>query len=235
MLTRLRKNLARIFRGRRPNEPDGFAAQRRLVESEAPAILDVGAYDGRSSIRYRQLFPAATIHAFEPADDSFAKLRAAAGPHRITAHHLALAGEEGEAELHLSEWAECHSLRSRPTEGQAYFPSHVPTVGVQPVRTTTLDRFCDEQGIDRVDILKLDVEGLEREVLQGGARLLEAGAIGLIYVELMFAAHYAGQALYLELAQALDSHGFALFSLHDLRTARDGRLRYGNGLFVKGR
>lgn len=45
------------------------------------------------------------------------------------------------------------------------------------VETTTLDKFCLENNIDEIDWLKLDVESFEKSVLQGSARMLNAGKI----------------------------------------------------------
>jgi len=41
------------------------------------------------------------------------------------------------------------------------------------VATTTLDAFCEEQHIDRLDFIKIDVESFEAAVIQGGAKAIE--------------------------------------------------------------
>jgi hypothetical protein len=51
------------------------------------------------------------------------------------------------------------------------------------VPVTTLDRFAATRGIDRVSLLKIDVEGFEPEVLRGAKGLLRAGAIDLVLFE----------------------------------------------------
>ena len=45
------------------------------------------------------------------------------------------------------------------------------------------DEYLREQAIERIDFLKLDVEGAERLVLQGFAQTLEAGRIDVIQFE----------------------------------------------------
>ena len=55
---------------------DPFVQQQRLLEeTPAPIIFDVGAHIGLVSRRYRRLMPGASIYAFEPFPDSFAKLK----------------------------------------------------------------------------------------------------------------------------------------------------------------
>ena len=54
--------------------PDAFIEQRRLIDKEAITIFDVGAHFGSITARYRELFPEATVYAFEQFPDSFSKL-----------------------------------------------------------------------------------------------------------------------------------------------------------------
>jgi hypothetical protein len=41
------------------------------------------------------------------------------------------------------------------------------------VQCTTLDGYCDEAGVERLDLVKIDVEGAEQDVLEGAKRTLE--------------------------------------------------------------
>ena len=41
------------------------------------------------------------------------------------------------------------------------------------VKTNTLDNFCKEKKIKKIDILKIDVEGSELKVLEGGKKILD--------------------------------------------------------------
>ena len=53
----------------------------------------------------------------------------------------------------------------------------------ETVELTTLDNFCEQQGIQKLDLLKLDVEGHELSVLEGAERMLAAGRIEVIQFE----------------------------------------------------
>tara|TARA_B100000963_G_scaffold350250_1_gene360288 strand:- start:41 stop:733 length:693 start_codon:yes stop_codon:yes gene_type:complete len=50
------------------------------------------------------------------------------------------------------------------------------------VRTDTLDNFCEENGVNFIDILKIDTEGSEIEVLEGSKKMLNKTNIILIEV-----------------------------------------------------
>ena len=44
--------------------------------------------------------------------------------------------------------------------------------GTVKVPTTTLEAFCSEQGLDRIDFIKIDIEGAEVQVLESSQHLL---------------------------------------------------------------
>ena len=52
-----------------------------------------------------------------------------------------------------------------------------------PVKVSSLDCFCKDQNIDRIDVLKIDTEGHELEVLKGAVNLLSSRKIRYIYAE----------------------------------------------------
>ncbi len=51
------------------------------------------------------------------------------------------------------------------------------------VPVTTVDRVCAEHRIERIDMLKIDAEGLEMEVLLGASAMLEQDRVGAIQFE----------------------------------------------------
>ncbi len=51
------------------------------------------------------------------------------------------------------------------------------------VPATTVDRFLQERAIRHVDLMKIDVEGLEMSVLEGAKDALDAGRIGMVQFE----------------------------------------------------
>jgi FkbM family methyltransferase len=57
-------------------------------------------------------------------------------------------------------------------------------IATQTVECTTIDDLLARQGIDRVDLLKIDVEGAEPEAFAGAARSLAGGAIRRIVFEI---------------------------------------------------
>ena len=230
------RRLKSLLRGRRPaprNVPDPFMVQKMLFgDSDDLVIFDVGAYIGKVAATYREMFPTATIYSFEPFPDSFQELSRAADGTHIKAYQVACSDTEGAAELQVDSDRSCNSLFPRPTNTTPYYPRDSRTVGRTVVKTQTLDAFCAKEGIDAIDILKIDVEGSELRVLNGASKKLGCKQVGLIYVEVMFVPHYEGGCLFHEVSSFLHQNEYTLFDLYDLKRASNGQLRWGNAVFV---
>lgn len=76
---------------------------------------------------------------------------------------VALSDRDGDATLHLGEKSGWHTLVDDPA---------ATLVGAVTVPTRTLDGLLEERGIEKVDVIKVDVEGAEDLVFAGGERTL---------------------------------------------------------------
>lgn len=159
--------------------------EARLLRSTArvlgpsPVIFDVGANVGVWSASAARVFPGANVHAFEPHPGAFAQLEQAVRELGVACHQMALGAEPGRATLHFDPgMTVLSSLHQRDLSAFGMALDASVDVEVAP-----LDDVCDELGIDTVDVLKIDVEGHERDVLAGARRRLERGAIGLVQFE----------------------------------------------------
>jgi hypothetical protein len=77
------------------------------------------------------------------------------------------------------------------------------------VDATTLDRFADRQGLRRIDLLKVDVEGAEVRVLRGGERVLGGAVAPVLIIEVNPSALRAAGSDPAELYDQLDALGYA--------------------------
>jgi hypothetical protein len=85
------------------------------------------------------------------------------------------------------------------------FP-HTATVDDEWVSMTRLDDWARGRDLPAPVLLKLDVQGYEREVLDGAEHTLDA--VGRLLVEVSFHELYSGQALFDELHCLLTRKGF---------------------------
>lgn len=124
--------------------------------------IDIGANIGHHTILMSHFVgEKGHVYAYEPIPylrDQMARSLAINSIHNVTIHDVALSDKEGEMALFLREG----------NIGGSSFVSGVDTNEL-PVRVTTLDR----QHTEKVDFMKIDVEGYEYHVLLGGKQLIE--------------------------------------------------------------
>ena len=222
----------------RPTSNDPYADQASLLAAcgiVPNAIVDAGAHIGTTVERYRSLFPASTIHAFEPFPSSFARLREhTASDTRVRAIEGALSDRIGAARLNTFTHEQANSLLAIGASAARYFDASLLVgQGAIEVRTTTLDQYCLDASLEAVDILKMDIQGAELPALRGARRLLSEGSISLIYVEAEFAEVYAGQGTFLDLCVYLRDLGYEMFNFYDLCRGRNGRLVAADVIYLR--
>lgn len=132
-------------------------------------FFDIGSNIGYYSLTAAPLVgPSGRIYAFEPATQQFTLLKANLSRNNLTqveAVQLALSDCNGPGVLHLDDTFNTGSAALR--SGDATGPNE------ETVTCTTLDDFVESRQIDRIDVMKIDVEGFEMSVLRGGCRTLE--------------------------------------------------------------
>lgn len=128
----------------------GHSFVKDLV-GETPVVLDCGAnhgaFFGELARNHR-----ARVYAFEPDPRLFPHLPEVAN---VSFFNLAVSGTGGDLILNLGE-GNCSSARFSEGASQTSVT----------VRATTLDAFCNEKSLRAIDLLKLDIEGVEIDVLE---------------------------------------------------------------------
>jgi FkbM family methyltransferase len=185
----------------------------RVIRALLPGcsvVFDVGANHGDWTDCALRINPSAAYHCFEPVAATFESLSRRRYPPNVKLHPFALGASDEERTIYADEASDAvNSLYQRTGIGAAHHHRPAGTV-----RITTLDAFCSREGIERVDFVKIDVEGHEVSVLEGAQRMLAAGTIRLIQFEYGGAYIDAGRMLrdiwqLLETARA----GYAVYKI----------------------
>lgn len=141
-------------------------------------ILDVGCNAGTHSLRFAKAF--ATVHAFDPNPALWAQFETNAalnGASNITLHRLGLGDTEAQLPLYAID-SDNHGLGTFSDSPQY----DRPLIQIGEARVANGADYVQGLGIDRVDAIKIDVQGFEAEVLRGFAPVL-ARDRPLVWVE----------------------------------------------------
>lgn len=165
-------------------------------------FLDVGAYIGQYALLAAHHAPRGDIFAFEPHEESARRATEIAIqnhlPH-LKVINIAVGESIGTIPFYVAR---------QPFQSSAV-ATHTIYQRTVEVPVTTLDKFCTEQGITRVDIIKIDVEEAENEVIRGASRLIERTR-PLIIIEIGKKALAAGEP---ESLRYLRTLGYSFFTL----------------------
>ena len=132
--------------------------------SRAHSIVDVGANTGVFSLVAKAVNPNALVTAFEPVQRIYEKLleNARVNGFDIQAHMVALSDRTGEGFYFDTMTEHAYSV----TVNKNILEPGVPGEK-RALRTITLDDFIRQNGVDRIELMKIDVETHEPEVLDG--------------------------------------------------------------------
>lgn len=135
------------------------------------AIFDVGANAGYYALHLAQAIAGTgRVYAFEPVeatrDQLVGNIAANDLGSAIEVLPLALGAEPGERVFHIPAIHGDVAASGRPLFPDG--PNEQVTVTME-----TLDAFVESRGLTRLDFIKCDVEGGERDFIQGGLKTLE--------------------------------------------------------------
>lgn len=151
-----------------------------FVEYLRPGMtaVDCGAHIGEYTALFSRLVgDAGSVHSFEPDPTVFSYLGRNVvrnGLDNVVLNHTAVAAEVG---------SEAFATHTDPTMSSLVRFSSTLAPAVVEVAVTTLDAYAAANHLHALDALKVDVEGAELAVLQGGRETLAGLRPGVVFVE----------------------------------------------------
>lgn len=186
---------------------------RKLIRP-GMVVVDVGAHIGYyTRIFSRLVGNSGRVFSFEPSSENFPVLskNLSAGKYRnVTLFNKAVGAKNEKGTLFVSPGHSNHSLNAGFTE----------SVGQEQVEIVPLDLVLSQQGISRVDFIKVDVEGFEIHVLNGLMNVVKNSSEVHMLVEYNPLALRSGGFQPVDLLTLIKDLGFDAF-----RILPDGSLR----------
>jgi FkbM family methyltransferase len=153
---------------------------------EGMTVFDVGANVGELTLLFSRFAgESGAVHAFEASGSVYKKLELvcrAAGKRNVELNHLALSDVNGSIRLHVYEdaYSSFNSQAARPLKN---YGLPLEPIELEEVSAVTIDDYCQDKKIERIDLLKIDVEGAELQVMRGARRMLQSKSIRCLTFE----------------------------------------------------
>jgi FkbM family methyltransferase len=137
------------------------------IIKKSKRILDIGAHCGSHSIMYSKINPNAEIHSFEPQKRLYTILNKNITDNSITnikTYNYALGNKNCDAEManHCTDGPNAYNKLDETN--QFNYGGLQIGIGGEPIKIQILDQI----NFDKIDYIKIDVEGFENLVVDGG-------------------------------------------------------------------
>lgn len=195
-------------------------------------ILDIGANVGQFAVTVNALLPKAQIYSFEPLTDCCEKLKVRMSAcNTFTAFNLGLGDQSGNLMFDRNSYSPSSSFLKIADVHKKAFPKTKDTKTLE-VKIDRLDNIAQQLAIANPFMVKIDVQGYEYKVLQGGEQTIKNAR--LVITETSFVTLYDNQPLFKDIYSTLINWGFIYAgSLDQLYNPQDGRVLQADSIFIK--
>jgi FkbM family methyltransferase len=195
-------------------------------------IIEAGAADGNDTVFFGRNFPNSKIYSLEPMSSlyniTFKKIQ---NFNNINLFNLAFSHTNGRMYLNLAEnqnqpWGSSSLLK--PKEHLKIHPG-ITFNSKESVETIKLDSFLSMNNIESVDLLWLDLQGVEPDVLMASNQLQK---VKYIYSEVSVLENYENQILYEDFKKFMIDNGYKVH-FEDIRWEDGGNVLFKNRQFKR--
>lgn len=184
----------------------------KFVNKAQPVLFDVGANYGQTIDEFREVFQDAVIYSFEPSPGVFGFLKnKVSNMDKVSVWNYGVGSSSGSFEFNENKHQNMSSFLDLGPAGWGTINQRTT------VPVTTIDEFCKKQGIESIDVLKIDTQGYELEVLKGAVNSMRENKIGLLYFEVTFIDMYRGLPNLAELYEFAFKNGFELVAIYPIK------------------
>jgi len=153
----------------------------KVGSSKPLTIFDVGANVGRYSNELSSIFKNdAIIHAFEPSKKTFELfLKNTEQLTNLICNNFGFSDIESEMTLYTN--TDASGLASLYNRNLDHFG--ITMDKSEKIQLKTIDKYCRDRNIERINFLKLDIEGHELNALKGAKQMIDNGFVDFIQFE----------------------------------------------------
>ena len=190
-------------------------------------IFDVGANIGSVTLAAARSFPNAHIYSFEPVSTTYKRLCENLSDYgdRITTYNFGFFNVSKRLDVHITSFHGANSILDQSQDYKINAHSHIKEIGTENIEVYTMDSFVSSNNIDKIDIVKIDVEGVEKEVIEGGRETFK-NKVDNVFIELSFLRRNRESAYWVEICKLLYDLGFMLINVYDVARYIENGMQY---------
>ena len=184
-----------------------------LIDNPKPVIFDVGAHKGESIKFFKNIFRSAEVFSFEPSPENFRELELVANDFGTKALNVAIGEVSDDVTFYqqdLSHLGGLLPINSNSKDSLGY--AEKATNDEITVSCLTLNDVVNDFEIHSIDILKVDVQGFEVGVLNGGNDALLRTKLVMIEISL-YDFYGENKGTWFDVNRIMGELGFELFDI----------------------
>jgi len=203
-----------------------------LQQMGVNTVLDIGANEGQFAAFISVILPDAVIHSFEPVSEPFKLLeKRFENNNNVKCYNFALGSTEGTSVIKKNEYTPSSSILEMAEEHKTAFP-HTINSSEEVIKIKTLDSIYNSLLPKNKVLMKIDVQGFEKFVLEGALTTLPS--VDIIICETSFTTLYKDQPLFHDVYTFLYNYGFKFHGTwEDVVNPLNGKILQTDSVFIK--
>ncbi len=195
-------------------------------------VIDIGANVGQFALKFRNILPDALIYSFEPLPEVYEQLlENFNGDSLFRGYNCALGTSTEENTIYLNEYSPSSSLLKMGNEHKAHFDFAVKETPVV-IKMNRLDDIFSGIQLEEPILIKMDVQGFENQVIDGGLETLMK--CKMLIIEVSFKELYQDQPVFDDIYQKLKSIGLKYSGNYEqLISPKDGEILQADAIFIR--
>jgi len=172
--------------------------------------FDVGANIGAISFALaKKVFPHGRVFSFEPGEYLYKRFEYNLSLNPKFRETIKIFQKGFSDKEEILYWK-----KDKENEGNAMFLEEKEDDTV-PIKLVTMDLFVKENPLEKLDFIKIDVEGMEFEVIKGGIKTIERYNPIIYYETLLGFEKIRGKSLFLPIENMLSNLGYRFFKIYN--------------------
>ena len=202
---------------------------KKIFLNKKIKIIDIGANEGQSIIRFKKIFNNSKIYSIEPSETAFKKLlKKNKNKKNVFLFNFAI-GEKIKKKFFYDYNDSVLSSFYKISKQNSLNLNYEKKI----VKVITLDNFCKKQKLSNINILKIDTQGNEIEVLKGASKSLKKGIFDLIELEIIMGDYYEKYFSFFSIENFLIKNNYRLFALDRTPNFFNDKRLYCNAIYIK--